>query len=414
MHVNVPELRFPEFSDEWEEKKINELFEFFPTNSFSRANLNYESGKVKNIHYGDIHTKFSSNLDCELVEIPFINSDVELNKIKEESYCKNGDLVIADASEDYNDIGKAVELKNVNKNQVLAGLHTFLARDKSGLTVDGYKGYILLNEDIKLQIKKIATGISVLGISKTNLGELKIKIPSTIEQEKIASFLSKVDEKIGFLEKKQELWETYKKGIMQHIFSRELRFKDENGENFLDWEEKKIGYIFSERIEKGFDDLPLLSVTLKRGVIKRDEIEGKDNSSENKSNYKRVMPNDIPYNSMRMWQGASGVSLYEGIVSPAYTVLIPNAKIFSQYFGYYFKTKEAIYQFKKYSQGLTSDTWNLKFPLLSEIKIQYPSLPEQEKIANFLSEIDIKIFQIENKLEIIKKFKKGLLQQMFL
>ena len=131
----------------------------------------------------------------------------------------------------------------------------------------------------------------------------------------------------------------------------------------------KIKDIFDERSEKGFDELELLSVTLNEGVIKRSEIESKDNSNDNKSNYKHVLPNDMVYNSMRMWQGASGVSSYEGIVSPAYTILIPK-NVHSPFFGYYFKTHEMIYQFKKYSQGLTSDTWNLKYPLISEINLR--------------------------------------------
>ena len=114
-----------------------------------------------------------------------------------------------------------------------------------------------------------------------------------------------------------------------------------------DWKIVKIKDIFDERSEKGFDELELLSVTLNEGVIKRSEIESKDNSNDNKSNYKHVLPNDMVYNSMRMWQGASGVSSYEGIVSPAYTILIPK-NVHSPFFGYYFKTHEMIYQFKKY------------------------------------------------------------------
>ena len=148
-------------------------------------------------------------------------------------------------------------------------------------------------------------------------------------------------------------------------------------------------------------------------MIKRDEIGSKDNSSENKCNYKRVLPGDIPYNSMRMWQGASGRSDFEGIVSPAYTVLVPEKGISSYFFAYYFKTEEMIHQFKKYSQGLTSDTWNLKYPLISEIEINFPILEEQEKISDFLSVIDKKINRISMEIEDINEFKKGLLQQMF-
>ncbi len=174
----------------------------------------------------------------------------------------------------------------------------------------------------------------------------------------------------------------------------------------------KIKDIFDERSEKGFLDLELLSVTLNDGVIKRLEIESKDNSNENKSNYKHVLPGDIVYNSMRMWQGASGVSPYDGIVSPAYTILIPK-NVYSKYFGYYFKTNEMVYQFKKYSQGLTSDTWNLKYPLISEIKIKIPSIEEQKEITNVFEIMDEKIKILQNNIDELTTFKKGLLQQMF-
>lgn len=168
---------------------------------------------------------------------------------------------------------------------------------------------------------------------------------------------------------------------------------------------------FDERSEKGFEDLKLLSVTINNGVMKRSEIEDKDNSNENKSNYKHVLPGDIVYNSMRMWQGASGVSEFEGIVSPAYTILTPSVELNPIFFGYYFKTHKMLYQFTKYSQGLTSDTRNLKYPLIREISINVPSIYEQNEFSNFLLTIDEKISTIQNKK--MEDFKKGLLQSLF-
>ncbi len=203
---------------DWEAEKLSQIFEFHLTNSFSRADLNDWKGKVQNIHYGDIHTKFPTILDLEEANIPFINEGINLTKIKDESYCRNGDLIIADASEDYEDIGKAVELKNIGKKKVLAGLHTILARDKSGLTKEGYRSYMLLDTSVKLQIKKFATGVSVLGISKSNLGKVNLKIPSISEQTKIAGFLSIIDSKIERLVNEIEINKKYKKGLLQQMF----------------------------------------------------------------------------------------------------------------------------------------------------------------------------------------------------
>lgn len=251
------------------------------------------------------------------------------------------------------------------------------------------------------------------GLAVNKLVRLKLIVPSRSEQQKIASFLSAVDQKIQQLTRKKKLLEQYKKGVMQKIFSREIRFKPENGNDYPDWQEKRLGEVFEQRSEKGFEKSELLSVTINNGVMKRSAIEGKDNSSQDKSNYKRVLPSDLVYNSMRMWQGASGVSPYEGIVSPAYTVLKGNNKNLSEYFGYYFKMREVIFIFQRFSQGLTSDTWNLKYPQLAQIKFSIPSVNEQKRIASFLEIIDKKIEKMTNQLDQTQQFKKGLLQQMF-
>ena len=255
---------------------------------------------------------------------------------------------------------------------------------------------------------KLAIGSTQKALTIVSLEKLKVKYPNIQEQRKIANFFEVLDNKIRLLSEKYNYYIDFKKYLMQQIFAQKLRFA-----NFTEeWKTVKIKDIFDERSEKGFSDLELLSVTLNDGVIKRSEIESKDNSNENKSNYKHVLPDDIVYNSMRMWQGASGVSSYEGIVSPAYTILIPK-NAYSKFFGYYFKTNEMIHQFKKYSQGLTSDTWNLKYPLISEIKIKIPSIDEQKEITNVFETIDLKTKILQNNLEEVMTFKKGLLQQMF-
>lgn len=179
------------------------------------------------------------------------------------------------------------------------------------------------------------------------------------------------------------------------------------------WDELKITDIFKERKERKFENLELLSVTINKGVIKRSDLENKDNSNKNRSKYKHVLPNDIVYNSMRMWQGASGFSNFEGIVSPAYTILIPKKNIISEFYSYYFKNEYMVNEFRKYSQGLTSDTWNLKYPLIAKIKLYKPNIKEQKKINGILKLYDIHIFNLNNKIKEIKKYKKGLLQKMF-
>ncbi|MFK5006774.1 restriction endonuclease subunit S [Lactococcus formosensis subsp. bovis] len=190
--------------------------------------------------------------------------------------------------------------------------------------------------------------------------------------------------------------------------SPQLRF-----EGFTDdWEERKLGDVFYERSERSSEG-ELISVTINSGVVKASELDRKDNSSNDKSNYKKVEVGDIAYNSMRMWQGASGCSSYDGILSPAYTVIIPKEGTDSKFFAYDFKRHDMIQTFKRNSQGLTSDTWNLKFPTLKSVKVMVPCMEEQTKISNFFERLDTTITLHQRKLDLLKEQKKGYLQKMF-
>jgi len=175
----------------------------------------------------------------------------------------------------------------------------------------------------------------------------------------------------------------------------------------------RIGDIYAERSERGADDMELLSVTMNDGVMQRSEIEGKDNSSEDKSNYKVVRKGDMVYNSMRMWQGANGVSSYDGIVSPAYTVLTAKVSICNEYFAALFKNYKLINEFRKNSQGMTSDTWNLKYPQIETIKVYLPEVAEQEKVASMLVTLDKRIAAQVTLVEQLKKYKRGVMQRIF-
>ena len=161
----VPELRFPEFEGEWEEIRYGEIYSFKTTNSLSRDALNYNSGRVKNIHYGDIHTKFNSLFDITEEKVPFINEEINISRFKDEHYVKEGDLVVADASEDYADIGKTIEIINLNNELVLAGLHTFLARRDSDKIIKGFSSFLMTTRAVRLEVMRIAQGTKVLGLS---------------------------------------------------------------------------------------------------------------------------------------------------------------------------------------------------------------------------------------------------------
>lgn len=178
------------------------------------------------------------------------------------------------------------------------------------------------------------------------------------------------------------------------------------------WNTALIEDCFIERKERSGDG-EMISVTINTGIRKAKELDRTVHIGDT-SNYKVVRQGDIAYNSMRMWQGASGYSPYDGILSPAYTVIIPKQDIISEFFASLFKQPELIHTFELNSQGLTSDTWNLKFEKLKKITISYPSSPEeQHKIAQFFSRLDSLINAGDKKLERLKTIKSASLEKMF-
>ena len=179
------------------------------------------------------------------------------------------------------------------------------------------------------------------------------------------------------------------------------------------WEQRKLGEVLKERTERAKGDEELLSVTIANGVIRQIDSEKRNTASEDRSNYKIVKKGDVPYNSMRMWQGAVGNSKYNGIVSPAYTILTPTSEANGKFFMELFKKKSTLQIFQRWSQGLTSDTWNLKYPILSSIQFAIPSVEEQEKIAEYFSSLDYLITLHQRKCDDTKELKKYMLQKMF-
>lgn len=188
----------------------------------------------------------------------------------------------------------------------------------------------------------------------------------------------------------------------------QIRFKGFSGA----WEQRKLGEVTVERSERS-DHGELLSVTMHDGIKKFSMLDKKDNSSANKSNYKVVRAGDIAYNSMRMWQGANGLSQYDGIISPAYTVLKLKPGLDGLFTSYLFKRTELIWLFRTHSQGITSDTWNLKYPALAEINVTIPVQKEQKEITKMLRHLDNRIaLQVQN-LTTFKHLKSALLQKLF-
>lgn len=257
-----------------------------------------------------------------------------------------------------------------------------------------------------LSCAKGSTGLSTL--NSAQLKEFPVVAPTIAEQESIAEVISTWDTAIQKIEQLIAAKTKIKAGLMTELLTGRRRV----GRFQTKWRRWHLGELFQERVESNRNDLPLLSITREEGVVPRDGLDRKDTSSEDKSKYLRICPGDIGYNTMRMWQGVSALSRLEGIVSPAYTVCIPGPEIDSAFASYLFKLPEVVHLFYRYSQGLTSDTWNLKFHHFAAIRVRIPEPEEQIVIASILAVLDEELALLKLQREALAQQKRGLMQKL--
>lgn len=414
--ANVPNLRFPEFVGEWEVKKLGEVMDFKVTNSFSRENLNYEYGTVKNIHYGDIHTKFQTLFDINCESVPFINEEININRISDENYCKNGDVIFADASEDLNDVGKSIEVINTNGEKLLSGLHTLLARPKQNLFHIGFNGYLFRSNSVRTQIQKESQGSKVLSINVGRISKIELTFPPIDEQKKITSLLSLLDKRTQTQNKIIKELHVLKASTSKKIFSQEFRFKDEKRNDFPDWESKKLGEVLNKYDEKTTfnNQYPILTSSRTGIYFQKDYFDGNDVASKDNTGYNIVPKGYFTYRHMSddiIFKFNINTICEKGIVStlyPVFTTIGLN--------DYFLKTYLNEGQgFKNYAlmQKQGGSRTYMYYTKLIQLELSFPSFEEQTKIANFLSFIDSKIDIETQLLQNLEEQKKFLLQQMF-
>lgn len=204
----------------WEVKRVDALFDFYPTASYSRSMLS-DNGDCKYIHYGDIHTRFHTFLDISKESLPYINKDM----VKKFVYLENGDIIISDTSEDYEGVGKLVEIVNLGDSKVISGLHTLLLRPKTAELTNGFKGYLFNEERVRLEFLKYVTGIKVYSISKNSLAKVLLPIPTKQEQESIKNKLDAVNNDISSSKTKINKLGRLKKSLMQNLLTGKVKIQ---------------------------------------------------------------------------------------------------------------------------------------------------------------------------------------------
>lgn len=390
----TPKLRFSGYTDDWEQRKLGEITVESPEYATLETGLPLLTSSRRGLMY---QNEYRGNQTTDNKKTLF--SVVPLGACTYR-YMSDDDVF-------------HLNINSLEKGLVSREYPVFTACDGNNLNF--MVQYVNSSNQFRSFCKEQRKGGTRTRLYYSALGEFELMIPTPAEQHRIASYLNNLDHLIALHQRKLEKLQNMKKSCLQKMFPKdgatvpEIRFSEFQG----DWEERTLGSCFDERLES-LPDGELLSVTIGSGIKKFSELDRHDNSNTDKSKYKRVCIGDIAYNSMRMWQGASGRSPYEGIVSPAYTVVKPIGDIDTQFFAYMFKKKEIIHLFEINSQGLTSDTWNLKYPAFSKIVVRVPrNVEEQSRIARFLLDLDELISCTEQEIEITKRMKKGCLQKMF-
>ena len=331
-----------------------------------------------------------------------LNSMFFSDKDKDKFSLKAGDLLVCEGGE----VGRcAIWGNEVVPCYYQKALHRL--RSKGQVVPKYFQSYMEHIAGTK-NLDNFTSRTSIAHLTREKFVKLPISLPPLPEQTKIAQILSTWDKAIATTEQLLSNSQQQKKALMQKLLTGKKRFPGFEGE----WTQFRLGAIFKERVETNFIDLSLISITAEHGVISRDEVGRKDTSNADKSKYRRICPADIGYNTMRMWQGVSGLSGKEGIVSPAYTILVPQEQVDPLYASYLFKSPELIHVFYRHSQGLVSDTWNLKYKAFSKIKWCFPAINEQREIASILSVSDSETKVLQQNLSYLKKEKKALMQQL--
>ena len=391
---NIPQLRFPEFEGNWEKRKLGEISMINPT--------------AKKLPEKFIYIDLESVTNGEL--------------IKEEVILKN---------EAPSRAQRVLEQDEILFQMVRPYQKNNLYFDKKGdyVASTGYAQiktkqnsrfiyqYLHLQKFVDEVIER-CTGTSYPAINSKDLAKIYIRYPSLPEQQKIASFFSAIDQKISRLKRKKILLEKYKTGVMQKIFSQEIRFRNDNGQEFPNWEKKRLGSIFKERniqVPKS-DEYPLMAFIAYKGVSHKGERYNREflvNDGVNKK-YKQTEYGDFIYSSNNLETGSIGLNSFgSASISPVYSIFQIGESCNPQFISCYLVRKSFINKMTSYRQGVVYGQWRIHESDFLKIEEMIPCIEEQTKIAYFLSAIDNKITHTQTQIEKAVVWKKGLMQQMF-
>ncbi len=414
---NMPQIRFKGFTDAWEQRKFDEVFDCtIPNNTLSRAELNYESGSVRNIHYGDILIKYGSIVDVQNDEIPFATG--KSSDDFKGALLQNGDIIIADTAEDET-TGKACEIGNSQGLDVVSGLHTMVCRPRKKMAL-GYLGYYLNSDAYHHQLLPLMQGIKVLSLSRTNVQKTMVCYPkSKAEQQLIADCFRNLDNLITLHQRKLKTLKNIKKSCLEKMFPKnytstpEVRFA-----NFTDaWEQRKLGELGtittgstpSTSIPDYYSDDGIVWVT-PTDICENITFESARKLSDLGQQVGRVVPKNTILVTCIASIGKNTMLGNTGSFNQQINGLTPNENECDPYF---LLTESALWSAKMKSSAAAGTMQIVNRTEFSELKTWLPSLIEQQAISDFFRHLDHFITLHQRKLEKLQNIKKSCLEKMF-
>ena len=398
------------------------MLDFYSTNSLSWDQLEYNTDELQNLHYGLIHVGLPTVVNLDENVLPNIKKEF---LPKNYELCREGDVAFADASEDTNEVAKAIEFVNLSDKNVVCGLHTIHGRDNHNLTSIGFKGYSFASESFHNQIRRIAQGTKIFSISSKNFSECYIGIPSKDEQTKIAKLLALIDERISTQSRIIEDLKSERKYLLEQLFCLpnervpKLRLKGMTGE----WQKVKLCYIANRVTEKNKANTcnRVLTIAAQYGLIDQQEFFNKQIASSDLTTYYLLHKGDFAYNKSYSgdysWGAVKRLDKYDkGVLSSLYICFRPNENVDSDFLCHYFESTKWYRGISEISgegarnHGLLNMSVDDYFNTLHRI----PTLREQKAVANALNVLVDKIDIETEILNDLQKQKSYLLKEMFI
>lgn len=391
------------------ETTLGEIGVFEKSYTFSRAVEG--QGEVKQIHYGDIHTKLP-NIIKDASVLPTIRQQDDFQ------FINYGDVIIADASEDYKDLGKAVCYLDQEEKKVISGLHTHRLKVDKSKVVPEYLINIFQTSRYRKFVWKMGTGVSVLGLSKSNLSKYPVTLPNIETQRKIGFFFGELNKKIQLQQEKINLLKEQKKSYMQMIFNQQIQFKKENNGNHHEWREVAVSDILAlhlREIPKPNESYIRLGLRSHAKGTFHEVISNPETVSMDKLFV--VHEGDFIINITFAWEQALAIADKEDhgkLVSHRFPTYRFNEGHYSEFYKYYFTTKYFKYCLGNASPGGAGRNRVLNKKDFMNIRIKVPKYDEQLEIANFLFKLDQRVQLEQQKMNNLQEQKKGFIQKMFI